>query len=167
MTEEIGTRELLARAVHERYRQNQQGRKPPGDPSMQPWEALAGDLRESNRQQADDIAAKLRRIGCGIMPVAGPQPAPLTFTPEEIEIMAEMEHDRWVAERRTAGWVYGPARDVEHRISPYLVPWAELPNDVKKWDREAVRAIPEVLAQAQLRAYRLSGGAPQAGNSGE
>jgi hypothetical protein len=124
---------------------------------MQPWEKLREDLRESNRQQADHIATKLRQIGCGIMPMTGPQPAAVTFTPEEIEIMAEMEHDRWMAERRVGPepWVYGPVRDVEHRISPYLVPWADLTDDVQEWDREAVRAIPEVLAQARFEIYRL------------
>jgi hypothetical protein len=141
---------------------NQKERKSADDPSMQPWETLREDLRESNRQQADHIIAKLRAVNCGMMPVAGREPVAITFTPAEIEIMAEMEHDRWMAERRIAGWVYGPERDVERKITPYLVPWSELPEDVKEWDREAVRAIPEVLAQAKFEVYRLGGGAPQA-----
>ena len=60
-----------ARAIHERYRQNQQGIKPPDDPAMQPWETLAEHLRASNRQQADDIESTLQRIGCGVRPAAG------------------------------------------------------------------------------------------------
>ena len=84
-------REVLGRVIHTRYLVNQQGRKSPDDPSMQSWENFREDLRESNRQQADDITAKLRRIGCAMLPVAGREPMPFTFTKEEVEIMAEVE----------------------------------------------------------------------------
>lgn len=56
----------------------------------------------------------------------------LTFTEKEIEIMAEMEHTRWNAERLREGWKIGKKKDVTNRISPYLVPWAELPEDVRE-----------------------------------
>jgi RyR domain/ATPase family associated with various cellular activities (AAA) len=148
-------RDVLGQAVHENYRHNQEGKKSPDDPSMQPWEKLREDFRESNRQQADHIAAKLRRIGCGPRPISGCEPAPFTFTEKEVEIMAEMEHERWVVERRIADWVYGPKRDPDHKVSPYLVPYSKLPDDVKGWDRDAVRAIPEILALARFEVYRL------------
>jgi len=151
-------RDALGQVIHERYLADQQDRKSPEDPSMQPWEALREDLRESNRQQADYIGAKLRRVGYGIMPVAGREPVPATFGGAEIEIMAEMEHERWMAERRIEGWVYGPDRDVDRKVSPALVPWADLPEGVKEYDREAVRAIPEVLATARFEVYRLGKG---------
>jgi len=124
---------------------------------MQPWEELAEDLRESNRQQTDDIAAKLRAIGCEPRAAAGPQPVAFVFTQAEVEKLTAMEHERWVAERRAAGWVAGPERDTERKITPYLVPYAELPEEVKEWDRQAARAIPEVLAAAGFEAHRLSG----------
>ncbi len=150
MTEERVARELLARAIHERYRQNQRGNKSPDDSAMRPWEELSEDLRESNRQQADAIGAKLAAIGCELRPAAGREPVAFVFTEAELEKLAEMEHDRWVAERRTAGWVGGSERDVERKITPYLVPYADLPGDVKEWDRQAVAAIPEILALAGL-----------------
>jgi hypothetical protein len=148
-------REILGRAIHERYRQNQQGIKPSDDPAMQPWEALPEHLRESNRQQGDDIEATLQRIGCGVRPAVGPVPAPIVFTDGEVELMASVVHEHWVTERRHTGWIAGPERDVERKITPYLIPYAELTDDVKEWDRQAVRAIPEVLAAAGLEVYRL------------
>jgi hypothetical protein len=60
-----------------------------------------------------------------------------------------------VIERRIAGWVYGPERDPDRKISPYLVPYSELPDNVKGWDREAVRATPQILALARFEVYRL------------
>jgi hypothetical protein len=155
LTIQANRREILGRAIHERYRHNQQGIKPPDDPAMQPWETLAEHLRESNRQQGDDIEGTLQRIGCGVRPAAGAAPAPLVFTEEEVEIMAGVAHEHWVAERRRAGWISGPERDVERKITPYLIPYAELTEDVKEWDRQAARAIPEVLAAAGLEVCRL------------
>ncbi len=148
-------REVLGRAIHERYRQNQRGIKSPDDPAMQPWETLAEHLRESNRQQGDDIEATLQHISCGVRAAVGPAPVPFVFTNEEIEAMAALAHEHWMAERRRAGWRSGPQRDAERKITPYLIPYAELTEDVKEWDRQAVRAIPEVLAAAGLEVHRL------------
>lgn len=36
------------------------------------------------------------------------------------------------------------------RTSPYLVPWEELDEDVREVDRQFVRALPAVLADAGL-----------------
>ncbi|MGP8329332.1 MAG: TIR domain-containing protein [Methanosarcinaceae archaeon] len=38
------------------------------------------------------------------------------FTPEEVEILAEMEYERWVSEREADGWVCGDTRDVAAKI---------------------------------------------------
>jgi hypothetical protein len=142
-------RETIARAIHETYRSNQGGRKPQNDPAMADWDSLPEHLRESNRRQADAMFEKLRAIGCTVDEVADGGAEAIAFTPEEIERMAEMEHERWWAERRDGGWALG-SRDVERKTSPYLVPWSELPEEVKEWDREAVRAIPDLLAGVGL-----------------
>ena len=147
-------REVMARTIHERYRQNQRGVRPPHDPALQPWETLSEALRESSRQQADDIAQTLARFGYGVRPATGESAAP-SFTEAEVEAMAEVTHEHWMEERRQAGWVQAPERNVAHRTTPYLVPYAELPDDVKELDRQAVRAIPEVLAAAGLEIYAL------------
>jgi hypothetical protein len=55
-----------------------------------------------------------------------------------LETLACMEHDRWMAERRSEGWVFGPEKDVEWKVSPYLVPYESLEPEVKHYDREAV-----------------------------
>ena len=149
------SREMLGQAIHARYLIDQKDRKPADDLAMQPWDTLREDLRESNRQQADDIAAKLHRIGCSMLPVAGRDPALIAFSDHEVETMAEMEHARWMTERRLAGWVYDQKSDKAHKRTPSLVPYAELPEDVKEWDRETVRAIPQVLALAKFEVHRL------------
>lgn len=146
--------EQIARAIHARYRKNQKGRKPETDAAMRPWEELPDSLQGSNRDQAADIGTKLRAIGCGIAPAEGTRVV-VTFTPAEIERLAVLEYERWVAERRASGWTAGPVRDVERKITPHLVPYEQLPEEIREYDREAVRAIPEVLAEAGLVLYRL------------
>ena len=112
-------------------------------------------LKESNRKQADQIQEKLRRVRCGLYPVVEEEALSFEFTPEEVEILAEMEHERWVLERGADGWVYGETRDVDAKISPHLLPWDELTEEVKEYDRETVRGIPEFLVKAGFGVYRM------------
>ena len=70
----------------------------------------------------------------------------MTFSESETETLAKMEHARWNVERLLDGWKWGKTKDVAKKISPHLVPWNELPQDLKEWDRETVRKIPEFLA---------------------
>ena len=149
-------REALARAIHERYRKADTGKRAAGDPAMARWEDLDEGLKESNRRQADHIPAKLKAVGCDFTPATG-KAAPVKFSPAEIETMARMEHERWVAEKRLAGFSPG-ARDNAAKTSPYLGPWDELDEKVRDMDRQAVREIPELLASAGFEIYRLMKG---------
>jgi len=146
--------ETIARAIHESYRKARATNTNIKDVTMLDWEKLPDYLKKSNREQADDIFEKLRRIGCTVHKVSRRRVALLTFTKEEIEIMAEMEHTRWNSERLREGWKLGKRKDVTKRISPYLVTWAKLPEEVREWDREVVRRIPELLAQVGLEIRR-------------
>jgi hypothetical protein len=82
-------------------------------------------------------------------------PIKFEFSSEEIELLAEMEHERWVTERRLSGWSYGEIKDVDNKISPYLVPWKDLTEDVKEWDRQTIYGIPEIMKMAKFEIYRL------------
>jgi ppGpp synthetase/RelA/SpoT-type nucleotidyltranferase len=146
------TRDTLARAIHERFRQ-EQGPRPDIDPALAGWEQLSEDFRNSNREQADDIAAKLRRVGLVITAEDAPGEA-ATFRPEELEELAEMEHGRWTVERLLGGWTLADRRDPARRESPYLVAWSALPEDIREIDRQAVRRIPDLLARVGLAARR-------------
>jgi len=151
-----GIREKLAQAIHENYRGNQAGKKSPDDPAMQSWEHLREDLKESNRQQADQIPEKLQAVGYGIRLAAGWEPSKMGLTPEELELLARMEHDRWLRDKMAAGWTYAPPpRNDAKKTHPSLVPWEDLPEAEKEKDRQAVQAIPELLAKAGFEIYKL------------
>jgi hypothetical protein len=69
------------------------------------------------------------------------------FTPGEIELLARMEHTRWMAERILAGWTHAPdPKDITRKTSPYLVPWEELAPEIQQYDCDFVVLIPTLLA---------------------
>lgn len=150
------TYEILARAIHEDYVRNEKakGLSPKENPSMVPWDELPEHLKESDRGQVEHIRIKLEAIGCDVAITTDWDAQLLEFSPEEVELMAEMEHERFVKERLNAGWKPGPTRDLENKTSPALVPWSELPEEEKGKDRDSVRGIPAFLAKARFQVYR-------------
>ena len=150
-----GVREVLARAIHEDYLTQQKSENQTIDPSTEPWEDLSEDIKESNRDQADHIGVRLKSIGCGIAPLTEWDADSFEFTTEEVELMAEMEHERWIKERSSKGWKFGHTKNVEKKISPYLIPYRELTEEVKEYDRNPIRKIPVYLAQTGFQIYRL------------
>ena len=92
---------------------------------------------------------KIHSIGYTVYKVTNRNATPITFTKDEVEIMAEMEHARWNTERLRNGWQWGERRYIIKKTSPYLVPWSQLPDKVKEWDRHTVRNIPELLARGR------------------
>jgi voltage-gated potassium channel Kch len=148
----------LSKIMHEDFvqRRLQEGRSA-DDPGLVKWEVLDADLIESNRQLAEHIDVKLRAIGCHAANSrdGGSATAITEFSAAEVELMAEMEHQRWMAERIISGWTFvdGP-RDVIKRTSPYLVPWNQLSEPVKNYDRDAVKIIPGALEPRGLRIFR-------------
>ncbi len=145
--------ERIAEAIHERYRRRQAGRNPPADPSLEPWATLSERLKGSNRSQAMDVAAKLAAIHCAAVP--GDGQSGFAFTAAELELLAEREHTRWVAERRHSGWTDGAVRDPARLVTPYLVSYRDLPEEIRELDREAVRSIPALLRDVGLEIRRI------------
>lgn len=140
--------DTLARKIHDAYRAK---RARDGDsrqkyPAMRPWEELDGELRDMNRQQADHIPVKLRALGWQMVAGStGGDVAPLGLGDDEIEILAKAEHRRWCASRRLAGWQFGSTRDDGAKLHPDLVPWEELTEATRDYDREPVRNLPQLL----------------------
>jgi hypothetical protein len=143
----------LAKEIHAEYLRGREASLPPSDPSMMPWSKLDADLKDSCRQQADHIPVKLRAIGCYSSGEETSGTPVREFEKQEIEIMARMEHSRWCAERRLAGWLPGPRRPEEH-TSPYLIGFDELPEELRLVNVEAVKSIPRLLSTIGEVVYR-------------
>jgi ryanodine receptor 2 len=73
-------------------------------------------------------------------------PNPLDDTgvqlPQELsqlaEQLAENTHELWARQRIADGWQYGPQRNDDIRRHPCLVPYDQLPESEKEYDRLTV-----------------------------
>ena len=54
-----------------------------------------------------------------------------------VERLAEHNHDIWAQQRMREGWKYGPRRDDKKKQHPDLVPYVDLPDSEKEYDRKA------------------------------
>ncbi len=54
---------------------------------------------------------------------------------ELMEKIAENVHENWALARVEQGWVYGPNRDDEKKTTPCLVPYGDLSEQEKEYDR--------------------------------
>jgi hypothetical protein len=151
--------EILARANHEHYRAHRErsdaGR--PADASLRPWADLPESLKESNRQFVDHLTEKLRTIGYRIVPLEDWFAEPVGLAPDEIELLARLEHERFVRERRRDGWRQGFKKDIARKLHPDLVPWEELSEEIREYDRNLVRKIPDLLLSVDRTLRRMDG----------
>jgi len=51
------------------------------------------------------------------------------------EMIAKNVHEVWAQSRIEEGWTYGPVRDDAKRQTPCLVPYEDLPESEKAYDR--------------------------------
>ena len=54
------------------------------------------------------------------------------------EQIAENTHDVWAKGRMEEGWVYGEVKDSEKKTTPLLIPYGDLPENEKMYDRNTV-----------------------------
>lgn len=63
------------------------------------------------------------------------------------EQIAENVHDVWAASRISEGWNFGPKRNDVLKETPCLVPYSELPEAEKEYDRNtALQTIKLILS---------------------
>ena len=65
-----------------------------------------------------------------------------------IEALAENVHDQWALGRINEGWQYGPERNDKEKFHPCLVPYNELPESEKEYDRNTAIATLKVILKS-------------------
>ncbi len=58
-----------------------------------------------------------------------------------IEALAENVHEQWALGRINEGWKYGAERNDAKKLHPCLVPYAELPESEKEYDRSTAVSV--------------------------
>jgi voltage-gated potassium channel Kch len=158
-----GARDKMARDVHELYIKNQIAKgamHTPPRPAERPWGDLDDFLRESNRQQVAHMSIKLRVLGLqikeGIDSTKSSEQGNLANVLEDnpvLDILAAMEHQRWMAFHLVRGWQQagaGQSRDDSIRVHEYLIPFKELTKQIADYDRDVVKNMAAICLGAQL-----------------
>lgn len=69
------------------------------------------------------------------------------------EKIAENVHDVWAAKRISEGWTYGTVKDAGKLTTPLLVPYPQLPESEKEYDRNTAL---ETLKLIMKLGYHIS-----------
>ncbi len=144
--------EKIAPAIHAFYNAHV-GEASQQTPYVMPFEELPADIQEDNRAAARRIPEVLSLVGLEL--VADPEsrgsdPACLQQIQDNLEVLAEAEHDGWMLARRRNGWRAGP-RDNDNKIHPLLVPYVQLPNEEQDKDRDGVLTYAAKVEPAGFR----------------
>ena len=66
---------------------------------------------------------------------------------ELVERLAQNNHDHWAKSRIEEGWSYGERRNDVDKVHPDLLPYDELPESEKEYDRKTViEALKAIMA---------------------
>lgn len=79
---------------------------------------------------------------------------------ELTERIAENVHEVWASGRIRDGWTYGPVRDDDKKQTPCLVPYAQLSDTEKEYDRNTALETLRLITKLGYRVEKQSDGTP-------
>jgi len=151
----------LAEAIHNDYDQQTYKKSPAASradgipPRFVSLDELSSWKRHTNLAAAAHVNIKLRYLNKMIVPVSthshhSPTNLPAVESLEDTqqEIIANMEHNRWIAERLMADWSFGKQEFPENKKRTQLVDWAKIHSEAEKEkDHEQVDLVFRVCNQ--------------------
>ena len=151
---ELADLERLARAIHDLYNEKMLMRYPDRPLKYPNFDRLTDSLKYSNLRQAMDIPEKLRKMGMAMCSAHDEGTAVTDIPHEYIEVLAEQEHEAWITERIASGWTAASSTDEKLKLTPYLIPYNKLPDEIKQLDRDPIENIPILLARIGMKAVK-------------
>lgn len=136
----------LAMAIHNDYVKQQlaKGDSPEKNTSLVEWNLLPEILKDANRNQADHILIKSKYLSDSDTPSSNDIEQALTK--ENTLALAKMEHRRWLAEKKLAGWRHTSGeKDAVKKLSPSLIEWDELSENDKQKDIATIEQLPKLV----------------------
>jgi len=144
----------IAKIIHQNYLTGRkaQNKELYSTPSDRPWDELDDSYKQSNRDQADHLYIKIRALGLNIKEGLYKESLAEKIktsirNKNQLEILSKMEHCRWNANRWLEGYRYGPGdKNIILKTNCYIVPWEDLEEKVKQYDRDAVELMPKIIS---------------------
>lgn len=152
------THEQLARQFHQQYQLEFCGTS--RTDACAEWEQLPTTYRQANYSAAAHALLKLQSLNLAHVSLASLRAEDhlrIVYEPSstELELLAEMEHNRWMADRLLDGWRWGATRNASTKQRPQLVPWQALSEEEREKDRSHVRTIFTLLNSHGMCVVRL------------
>lgn len=153
-------RDAMPRLLHESYvalrKKAEKEKFDPDKDNLQQWARLKETYRQANRRAVSHLRVKLASIGCVVGENSLVVPPGFAFAaspdkPDEREELARLEHASWNIDRQLEGLRYGPVRDEARRTHPCLVPYEDLSEDIKDYDREQIDVVQRVMNENQSK----------------
>ncbi len=166
-----GVVETYAKIAHEHFRRTRteeillSGRsedeikKEMENPELVPWDQLDEYYKEGHRSQLRFMGERLQAydMSIGLRPVLpGTADAISELYGPSLEILSEIEHERWMRDKSADGWRLGKQQDKELKVTPDLVPYEELDEETKEFIRKSLRALPMYLKEIGYELYTKS-----------
>lgn len=157
----------LAQCLHEAYRIRIKGRRNKANLNVD-FSKLPSDMQAANLAQALRIPLNLSLAGLRLVPGAPVELKDLgaaqregaedsvrkrLASPETLELLAEAEHNGWMVERMLAGWKYGSPRDDGEKRHPLIIPYNQLSEADKNYDRETIAGKSAPPEQPQMEQF--------------
>lgn len=122
---------------------------PKESPLSKDYDLLSEEFKDVNRVFARNFLRRLGQIGYSLISRRSGMPS-VVFSDSQIDLLAEIEHFRWMAQKVSMGWIYAPVRDNQLKQHPCLVPWELLGAELKDRDRAMVLHFIQALQERGL-----------------
>jgi len=73
-----------------------------------------------------------------------------------VELLARNAHDIWAHKRIADGWHYGKERNDSEKLTPCLLPYEELPDSEREYDRVLVRQTLKAILKLGYRIEKIA-----------
>lgn len=120
-----------------------------------PFKQLPAMIQEDNVAAVMRIPRVLSLVGLKVVKAGKAKPGAdedvLAVIRDNMEELAEAEHDGWMETRLANGWVPGKNRSNDDLVHNLLVPYEKLSREAQLKDHENVGRYPEIVAKAGFR----------------
>lgn len=83
-------------------------------------------------------------------------PIVVNFAENELEYLAEYQHEIWLKNRKKEGWKYGEFADVNKLVHPSITSWNNLSQEIKDTIIKYIKLWPEALVNSKLKIEKLN-----------
>ncbi len=143
----------VAKKFHDHYINHQKSSNNDSDsnPFLVEWDFLPEERKDSYRQKVRMLEIFLNGFGYKIIPKSDTKSQVIRFTDEESQLLAKIEHSRWLADRILAGWRFEEgSRKNNLKTNPLLVEWPKLPEKIKISNINQIQDLPQILYSCNL-----------------